>query len=222
MSLYDKKIKTILFIATGALISLGSGAAWAAEMATQATAPSVHQANTPQQVVANLNTALILAMKTGPSGTYQQRFHIVYPAVRSAFNIPMIGQLTLGTSWNDLNASQRQQFVETLTKYSAANYAAHFDHYAGQKFTLSPPQMVAGGRAIITSDLIAKNGMKNQFAYILSKSEGQWQILNVSTDGVSDMAMEKAEFTEALQKVGFKTLIAQLKAHTADLARGHA
>lgn len=214
-------IKTIILTATCGLISLGSTGAWAARLPTQTSALSTNQVRSSEQVIADLNTALIQSMKTGSSGTYEQRFHILYPAIRSAFNFLLISQMTLGSAWNNLNISQQQKFVQTLTKYSAANYAAHFDHYAGQKFTLAPPKMAAGGDVIVTSVLISHDGVKNQFAYILRKSDGQWQILNVITDGVSNMAIEKSEFTYALKNIGFDSLVEQLKAHTAKLAQSH-
>lgn len=160
-------------------------------------------------------------MKTDPSGTYQRRFHILYPAVKSEFNFPMIARLTLGTSWTKLNPGQPHQFMQALTKYSVANYAMHFDHYAGQKFTLSPPKMPVGGRAIVTSNMVAKGGSKNRFVYLLGKSGGRWQIVNVVTDGVSTLAMEKAEFTAVLKKDGFSALLAGLNAHTSNLAHGY-
>ncbi|QQD71658.1 ABC transporter substrate-binding protein [Acidithiobacillus ferrivorans] len=221
MIVREQYIKVIILTTTCGLISLGSAGAWAAGLATQTSALSTNQVSTPEQVISDLNTALIQSMRTGPSGTYEQRFHILYPVIRSAFNFPLISQMTLGSGWNSLNISQQNQFVQVLTKYSAANYASHFDHYAGQKFSLSPPKMAAGGDVIITSVLISHDGAKNQFAYILRKSDGQWQILNVSTDGVSNMAIEKSEFTGALKKVGFDALMEQLKAHTANLAQSH-
>ncbi|MHB8116340.1 MAG: ABC transporter substrate-binding protein [Acidithiobacillus ferrivorans] len=221
MVVREQYIKAIILTATCGLISLGSAGAWAAGLATPTSALSTNQVSTPEQVISDLNTALIQSMKTGSSGTYEQRFHILYPAIRSAFNFPLISQMTLGNAWNNLNISQQHQFVQTLTKYSAANYASHFDHYSGQKFTLAPPKMAAGGDVIVTSALISHDGAKNQFAYILRKFDGQWQILNVSTDGVSNMAIEKSEFADALKHIGFDSLVEQLKAHTANLAQGH-
>ena len=221
MVVREQYIKTIILTVTCGLISLGSAGAWTAGLATQTSALSTNQVSTPEQVISDLNTALIQSMRTGPSGTYEQRLHILYPAIRSAFNFPLISQMTLGRAWNNLNISQKNQFVQALTKYSAANYASHFDHYAGQKFTLAPPKMAADGNVIVTSTLISHDGAKNQFAYILRRSDGQWQILNVSTDGISNMAIEKSEFTSALKKVGFDALMEQLKAHTASLARSH-
>ncbi|MBN6739319.1 ABC transporter substrate-binding protein [Acidithiobacillus sp. MC6.1] len=222
MLFQDEKTKSIFFNAIFAVICLGDSAACAAGTPTGATAPTAEQREyPPRQVVSNLNAALLLSMKTGPSGAYRQRFHILYPAIKSAFDFPRIARLTLGTSWTRLNPSQQHQFVQTLTKYSAANYATRFDHYAGQEFTLSSPKMPVGGRAIVTSNLIAKDGSKDQFVYLLGKSGGRWRIVNVVTDGVSALAMEKTEFTAVLKKEGFGALLAGLNAHASNLAHGY-
>ena len=44
--------------------------------------------------------------------------------------------------------------------------------------------------------------------------------MNVFADGVSDLALKRAEYTETVQKKGFAALVALLKAQIAGYAKG--
>ena len=54
----------------------------------------------------------------------------------------------------------------------------------------------------------------------LQKDGGHWRIVNVVADGVSDLSLRRAEYTETMQKKGFTALIAHLKAQIAGYAKG--
>ncbi|MCR2831712.1 ABC transporter substrate-binding protein [Acidithiobacillus ferrooxidans] len=219
MFISDRKVKTVLLNMAIGLLSTSAGVAWATGTTTEVVTSPL--ASVPQEVVTHLNDALVQSMKNGGSGSYQQRYQILYPVVTRVFNFPVMARLSLGASWSKLTASQQHRFVQTLTKYSVANYAAHFDHYAGQKFSSPSSKKLENGRVMVVSNLIPQNGgKKNEFAYLLEKSNGHWKILNVSTDGVSSLAMEKSEFTEAMKHANFNTLIEKLMQSTAELAKG--
>ena len=164
--------------------------------------------NAPDSVVAKLNKALIHSMKMGPSSSYESRFHALYPEISHAYDFSKIAHYSLGSAWDKLSAPEKKQFVQALTHYSVANYAAHFNHYAGQTFSKPVSKSVPGQRMMVSSTLQSGNGGKNNtFDYLLSQNHGQWKIVNVTTDGVSNLAMQKAEFTGALKKGGIHALM---------------
>ena len=175
--------------------------------------------NAPDSVVAKLNMALIHSMKMGPSSSYESRFHALYPEMIQAYDFPKIAHYSLGTAWDKLSAPEKKQFVQALTHYSVANYAAHFTHYAGQKFSSPVSKSVLGHRMMVSTTLKSGNGGKNNtFDYLLSQNHGQWKIVNVTTNGVSNLAMQKAEFTGALKKGGIHALLNELDKHSEMLA----
>ena len=191
-----------------AIFMLGTGSA----IASTGTAPD--------SVVAKLNMALIHSMKMGPSSSYESRFHALYPEISHAYDFSQIAHYSLGTAWDKLSAPEKKQFVQAMTHYSVANYAAHFNHYAGQKFSSPISKSVVGHRMMVSSTLKSSNGGKNNaFDYLLSQNHGRWKIINVMTDGVSNLAMQKAEFTGALKKGGIHALLNEINKNSAMLAR---
>ncbi len=176
--------------------------------------------NAPNSVVAKLNMALIHSMKMGPSSSHKSRFHALYPEISHAYDFSQIAHYSLGTAWDKLSAQEKEQFVQALTNYSVANYAAHFTHYSGQKFSKPISKSVVGHRMMVSSTLKSSNGGKNNtFDYLLSQSHGQWKIVNVTTNGVSNLTMQKAEFTGALKKGGIHALLNEINKNSAMLAR---
>lgn len=175
--------------------------------------------NAPDTVVTKLNTALIHSMKMGPSSSYESRFHALYPEISHAYDFSKIAHYSLGTAWDKLSAPEKKRFVQALTHYSVTNYAAHFTHYAGQKFSKPVSKSVLGHRMMVSTTLKSGNGGKNNtFDYLLSQNHGQWKIVNVMTDGVSNLAMQKAEFTSTLKKGGIHALLNELDKHSEKLA----
>lgn len=174
----------------------------------------------PEMVVTKLNIALIDSMKMGPSSGYQQRFHALYPVISNVYNFSKIAHYSLGSAWNRMSSQKKHEFVHVLTNYSVANYAAHFDHYSGQKFSKPISKNMAVHRVMVSSTLQSPNdGQKNTFVYLLIKNNSRWKIVNVSTDGVSNLAMQKAEFKHSIHKGGINALLEQITAHTAKLSR---
>jgi phospholipid transport system substrate-binding protein len=54
------------------------------------------------------------------------------------------------------------------------------------------------------------------FDYILDQDKnGEWKIINIMADGVSDLALKRAHYTDVIKVKGVDALIAEIKAKTA-------
>ncbi|MBU2828653.1 HpnM family protein [Acidithiobacillus ferriphilus] len=177
-------------------------------------------ANTPEATINALDAALIKSMQGGSRLGYRGRYRIVAPVVQAAFDYPRIASLTLGAYWNKLSPEQQKEFVGVLADYTAATYAARFNSFNGEHFAIVSSETLQSGTEGIFSTFTQRNGKAHRFDYILQKQGGQWRIVNVFADGVSDLALKRAEYTETVQKKGFAALVAHLKAQIAGYAKG--
>ncbi|MDA8151443.1 MAG: HpnM family protein [Acidithiobacillus sp.] len=177
-------------------------------------------ANTPEATINALDAALIKSMQGGSRLGYRGRYRIVAPVVQAAFDYPRIASLTLGAYWNKLSPEQQKEFVGVLADYTAATYAARFNSFNGEHFAIVSSETLQSGTEGIFSTFTQRNGKVHRFDYILQKQGGQWRIVNVFADGVSDLALKRAEYTETVQKKGFAALVAHLKAQIAGYAKG--
>jgi phospholipid transport system substrate-binding protein len=55
--------------------------------------------------------------------------------------------------------------------------------------------------------------------YVLQQDGPSWRIVNIVADGVSDLALKRAEYQRLFAGAGLDGLIADLEAQTAQLAR---
>lgn len=175
--------------------------------ATAASAPAAD----PQQLIQHFQDTLLKAMKQGPQLGYAGRRRLLQPVLDQTFDWEGIARIALGQYWTRLDPAQRSRFVDTFGKLSAATYASRFDSYSGERFS-APEQVKAdSGRAIVRSDLTASDGSTVSFSYQLHETGGQWRVVNVIADGVSDLAMKRAEYAGILSSSGFDGLMDRLE-----------
>lgn len=216
-----KSVITLLACAvTGITPALSAAAVTAPTASTSTSTAKTIVANTPEATISALDAALIQSMQGGSRLGYSGRYRIVAPVVQTAFDYPQIASLTLGAHWKKLSPEQQKEFVGVLADYTAATYAARFDSYNGERFAIMRSETLHPGTEGVFSTFTQRNGKVHRFDYILQKQGDQWRIVNVFADGVSDLALKRAEYTETVQKKGFAALVAHLKAQIAGYAKG--
>jgi phospholipid transport system substrate-binding protein len=55
----------------------------------------------------------------------------------------------------------------------------------------------------------------------VSELNGQWQIINIIVDGISDLALKKAQYTSVIDREGFDSLLNKLTQKIADYANNN-
>jgi phospholipid transport system substrate-binding protein len=165
----------------------------------------------PEQIIQNFQDTLIAVMKQGKQLGYAGRYRMLEPVVEKTHDLGAIARVAVGQYWMQLDTTQRNELVDTFSKLSIATYASRFDSYAGERFSKPEAAKTANERAIVNSDLIESDGNKVSFAYQLHFAEGKWRIVNIIANGVSDLAMKRAEYTGIIKDNGFATLIDKLK-----------
>jgi phospholipid transport system substrate-binding protein len=171
------------------------------------------------EVVERLHGALLSTMKDGDKIGYQGRFDQLAPVIQSSFDMPFISRTVLGKYWETLTNEQRSRFVEAFTQQSIATYAANFDSYSGERFKMIPEKQVDGGRVLVQSQLIKSDGGQVQLDYLLHRAGSQWRIVNVIAEGVSDLALKRADYSAFLKSKGFEALLEKLSEKTNQYSR---
>ncbi len=172
-------------------------------------------------VVTELQGSIITMMKKGRDLGYTGRYQSISPTVKQTHDLDTIARLVAGRHWKALDASQRSAFVEAFKDLSISMYAGRFKDYGGERFTiLSEQPLKRGNRKLVTSQLVKSDGEKVTFSYVLHQIHDQWKIISVSVNGVSDLALKRAEYGGILRKDGFPTLIERLKTQIQKNAHG--
>lgn len=198
-------------VLTGVLVMASVGVA----VAQSGTAPAV-------AVITKFQGTLLSVMRhaktLGLSGRYRQ----LAPAVRKSHNLVFIAEVTLGPYWSGLTATQRAEFEKVFTRLTIATYASEFDGYsAGQAFHVTGSRVLGNGDVLVATELVSAKGRQASLDYLLAPSGGNWQIVNIVANGVSDLALKRAQYTAIVRAHGFPVLVKKLRAMVAQLMVSH-
>ncbi|CAL1239340.1 HpnM family protein [Candidatus Methylocalor cossyra] len=168
--------------------------------------------------VDKLNDTLIAVMKGAKQLGYQGRYKKLEPVVKEAFEFEAVSQIALGSHWKKLDKAQKTAFLQKFIDLSIATYAAQFNDYAGESFKFDSSQELSNGRQLLRYQLVAPKAKPVKFEYIVSEFNGRWEIINVIVDGISDLALKKAQYTSVIDREGFDSLLNKLSQKIADYA----
>jgi phospholipid transport system substrate-binding protein len=174
----------------------------------------------PVQVIQRFQDTLLSVMKQAQSLGYDGRYKQLAPVVSATHDLAAIARVSVGRYWEALSAAQRDKLVDTFSRLSIATYAARFDGYSGETFSTPVLERHNTDRALVRTDLNQSDGEKVSFNYQLHNADGQWRIVNIITNGVSDLAMKRAEYTSVIKKDGFDALIGKLEEKITQYQKG--
>jgi phospholipid transport system substrate-binding protein len=169
----------------------------------------------PTETVDRLQTTLISVMKEGQKLGYEGRHKRLKPVIEETHNLQAIAQVAAGRFWNDFTPDQRRRYVDAFSELSVATYADRFDGYSGESFKTQSERKLENGDVLVQSVLAERGGGTTRFDYILRNREGHWSIVNIVAEGVSDLAIKRAEYSSVLRDQGVDALIARIREKTA-------
>lgn len=169
------------------------------------------QSNGPEQVVRAFQETLIQAMQKGDELGYQGRFELLAPAIDHSHDIDSIIRSALGANWNTLNKEQQQNITEAFRKLSIATYAERFNHHEGERFEIIEQRPLPRDQILVRSKFIQNDSNPINFDYVLRNGSEGWRIINILVDGVSDLALKRAEYNAILKRDGFPALLDMLE-----------
>ncbi len=144
----------------------------------------------------------------GPEKSQLRRERIA-EVVFMQFNMPRMAKLSLGRGWRDLNAAQRDHFVEIYRKLLAKSYVATIDGYAGEKISYIK-EIIKGDKAEVRT-LVVGSGKEILLNYRLKLDSGRWLIYDVIIENVSLVRNYRSQFIPIMEKSGYDGLVKQIE-----------
>lgn len=160
------------------------------------------------QTVEALDAGLIATMKTG--GGQAARARVIGPVVDRAFDIPAMARLSVGPPWTTFSPLEQANVVAAFRAMTVAQYAANFDSYSGEKFTLVGAVETRGTDKLVRTTLTG-SGTSEALNYRLRENGGQWKIIDVFyRNAISQIATRRSDFAGVIAKGGASALVAHL------------
>jgi len=173
------------------------------------------------ETVTTLQAALIdTARGLGKAGV-TERDRALEPAIVKTHNLPYIAEFALRRQWPMLTDAERQRFVAAFQRLSVMTYAARFGNVAPDAFRpLEVGMPDANGRVQVKTAIKREGQADVSLEYLLQQDGEDWKIINIVADGVSDLALKRAEYQRLFASGGIEGLIAELERQTDHLENG--
>ena len=193
-------------------------ALFAAGAAMPPLALAAAPAGAPQATISTFYDTLLATMKDGPALGFLGRRKELAPAIRRAFDLPLMTRLMVGPQWAGLTPEQQQQLVAAFSEFSIATYASRFDDYSGEHFEVEPTTTTTTSGVIVHSKLVKTDGDSVQLDYLMHDTDAGWQIVDVYLSGtVSELATRRSEFSSIMRRGGADALVDVLQKKAAAL-----
>jgi phospholipid transport system substrate-binding protein len=172
--------------------------------------------DTPEATVASLHRGLIAAAQSSPASV-DERYRKLEALIEKTHDLRYIAEFALRKQWPMLSEADRQRFSAAFEKLSVMTYASRFKNVSANTFKSAGPPTVESGRAHVLTAIARKDQPDVSLDYMLEQKDGAWRIINIIADGVSDLALKRAEYQRILGTGSIDALIKELEAQTARL-----
>jgi len=131
------------------------------------------------------------------------------------FDFTLMGKLSLGKKWKQLNTVDRKRFVELYVERMKQSYSSKLDAYSDEKVEVTKIKQAKKNRIELITDLVQTDAkLKISYKFYkpkkAKKDKDTWLIYDVVISGVSILKTDKAQFREFLQTNTIEELMDQL------------
>src|SRR4051812_18705759 len=172
---------------------------FAAAVAARGAAAADLATDTPDATIATLHRGLVELAAQKPNATVEERYRALVPLIEATHDLPYIAEFALRRQWPMLSAADRERFVVAFERLSVATYASRFKNVTAATFASTASAAAAdNGRMQVATQIARPNAAAVSLEYLLQQHDGSWKIINIVADGVSDLALKRAEYQRIL------------------------
>ena len=184
-------------------------AASAAGTGAGGTQEAVHMLKSTAQDVMNSIRSHHSEYKQNP----QKLYDLVDKEILPHFDATYMSRLVLGYEWRNASAQQRQVFTKTFTQLLVHTYSNSLLEYSNANLHWKPVHAPANADNItVRSELTGANtGSPVPIDYRVHKTNGKWEVYDVSVDGISLVTNYRSSYTSIAREHGMDYLIKALK-----------
>ena len=199
-------------VASLPLVTLPACTVWAA---ATASAGLQQAASGPVAPISGLYAALTKLEGAGGSTPFDQRAHMLAPAIDHAFDIPTILRTSIGLRYASIPGAQQQELEHVFRQFTIARYVSNFTSDSGDTLKVMPQARKSpyGSEEIVLTQLVSKGGTTaTKLDYVMRHFPDGWKAVDVLLDGhISQVAVQRSDFASLVAPGDAEPLIKKLK-----------
>jgi phospholipid transport system substrate-binding protein len=201
------QLRMLAVVVTGFALCAGSASADTPQLATES----------PQATIESLHSGLLaLAVEQIDEGA-ESSYRALLPLIVATHDLEFIAEFTIRRHWSSLSETDRSRFAAAFERLSVMTYASRFAGVDANTFAPIQSLAASSGRAEVHSAIRRPNDGDIPLEYVLQQGEGGWRIINIVVDGVSDLALKRAEYQRVIADGGIDVLLAHIDEQVARL-----
>jgi phospholipid transport system substrate-binding protein len=159
--------------------------------------------------VQTLNASLLQSMQAGPAEPMTERYRRLEPVINQVVGLPLMTRLAVGPEWRNFSPEQQNALIAAFSRFTIANYVHNFHDFSGQKFEID--DVVGRGEdKIVRTRIIPVHDEPVNLLYRMREVDGVWKVIDVYSDGISELTLRRDDFVAAIAAGGAPALIAHL------------
>ena len=173
--------------------------------------------------ITRLNAVLLDVLQQAEPLGYAGRFKKLEPAVADAFDLDFMAEKSIGRHWKTLSDADKARWRALFHEFTAATYAGNFDRFSGQRFEISGEEAGQNDTVVVHTKLIDPGGEDTELDYRMHQTAAGPRTVDIYLKGtVSQLALQRSDYTSALERGGFEALVTTIRGKIDDLAAGRA
>jgi phospholipid transport system substrate-binding protein len=170
--------------------------------------------SSPSATIESLHSGLAELAAHRPNATVLERYTALEPLIAATHDLPYIAEFALRRQWPSLGAADRERFIAAFERLSVTTYASRFKQVGPSTFEMRGESPIQDGRVQVTTAVARADGSAVTLEYLLQRRDDGWKIINIVADGVSDLALKRAEYQRVLSGGTLDDLIGELAKQT--------
>ena len=128
-------------------------------------------------------------------------------------------KLAVGRHWRDAQREQKRALVTEFQELLVRTYTRSLREYNDQKLEFLPLQPgPSEDRVTVRSRVVQSGGANIPVEYSLRYHDGQWQVYDITVDGISLVTTYRSSFSDIVSREGVAGLIEHLRRKNAEKA----
>ena len=174
--------------------------------------------DTPRRCIQGLHDGLTaLSLENGP-GDLEQRYASLEPLITATHDLAYIARFTVRRQWDGFTETERSAFLRAFKRLSVLTYASRFVRLSEDTFNIVESNDLGANRSRVVASISGTGDRREiPIEYVLQEGDAGWRIINIVADGVSDLALKRAEYRRVLADGSVGDLLELLESQIAAL-----
>jgi len=153
----------------------------------------------------------VLVVLNDPSLDFDERLEVLEGIALERFDLQTMSRLVLARSWKKFSPAQREAYIEEFKTYLSNNYGARINRYDNQSVEIIEVRDEARGDVTVLTRIVGGEYDDARVDYRMREKDGDWQVIDVTIEGISMVSNFRDQFREVLSRGGPDHLIEKLR-----------